>query len=705
MLRGYLETLSTSPGSSVQARLSAHDQPSAARIVRLAHGDPNPAGPGFVSEVCPWTVTALRPVADEATAPGSFAMVPRVLERCRNGFALLAWVMPTLLDGERVIGSWMTAAGPAKLAVDGGRLSLASANGGTLLESPHEMRERQWYFVAVGVGVGQHTSIAWGVLGRTGGPYQLVGLGDDGAMPMASSPLLLGATFDHDGEPRGSFDGKIARPLLLGAAPDAVGLMDLMNFGAERVLGDRGVIARWGFGAAGDPDVVVDLSGNGHHGSLANAPSLGVTGPPDAGGAGGDEAPAGPPFEAVHLHTDDLDDCRWPGSHLVEVPSEARSGLYALQVTGDGDEVHLPFVVHPRHQAPVLMMAPTYTWQAYANLGRDPRAYPGLSHYALHRDGSPVYITTRLKPAPATGPGARVEVDGVDSFIGDDEAGSTADASHLLMADLYVNWWLEGSGADFGVITDEDLHGRGGEALRGCRTLVLSAHPEYWTRQMLDTLDAFLARGGSVMYLGGNGLYWVTSVHPSRPHLLEVRRCRGSQTSAAPWGEDAHVFDPQPGGTWAQHGRPPDRLVGVGFAGFGWDRAVGYQRTEASYGERFGWVFDGVEAEVVGACGLNMGGAVAFEFDRHEPALGPPGGVVLATAQPPGGGFFRSYEDGPGRAPDPLVRCDMTIRRTDHGGLVFALGSVTASGCLPAMNGQPTDLARVCTNVLRRTLA
>jgi N,N-dimethylformamidase len=222
---------------------------------------------------------------------------------------------------------------------------------------------------------------------------------------------------------------------------------------------------------------------------------------------------------------------------------------------------------------------------------------------------------------------------------------------------------------------------------------------------MLDTVSEFIDGGGSVMYLGGNGLYWVTSVDPSRPHLLEVRRRAGSQTSAAPPGEDGHVSDPQRGGTWAERGRPPDQLVGVGFAGFGWDRAVGYRRTEASYGERFGWVFEGVEAPVVGGAGLNMGGAVAFEFDRHDALRSPRGSEVLATARPTGGGFFRTYEDGPGRAPDPLVRCDMTIRETSEGGLVFALGSVTASGCLPDLHGRTTDLARICTNVLRRALA
>ncbi len=354
----------------------------------------------------------------------------------------------------------------------------------------------------------------------------------------------------------------------------------------------------------------------------------------------------------------------------------------------------------------MLLLVPTYTWQAYANLGRDPLHYPGLSHYALHRDGSPVYITTRLKPAPATDPRARVEVDGVDSFISSDETASTADASHLLMADLYANWWLERTGAGFGAITDEDLHLGGAGALSGCRVLVLSAHPEYWTAEMLSALSAHLSQGGSVIYLGGNGLYWVTSVAPrrartcSRSDAGRARKLRPLRPARTPT-----CSTPQPGGTWAGRGNHPDQLVGVGFAGFGWDRAVGYQRTEASYGAGFGWVFAGVEGAVIGATGLNMGGAVAFEFDRYDPALAPPGTEVLATARPTGAGFFRSYEDGPGRAPDPLVRCDMTIRQTDEGGFVFALGSVAASGCLPELNGQPTDMARICTNVLERALA
>ena len=62
------------------------------------------------------------------------------------------------------------------------------------------------------------------------------------------------------------------------------------------------------------------------------------------------------------------------------------------------------------------MLASTLTWQAYGNLGRDPDTWPGRSHYSLHADGSPVIITTALRPCPTFGPQARLEVDGGDGF-------------------------------------------------------------------------------------------------------------------------------------------------------------------------------------------------------------------------------------------------------------------------------------------------
>ena len=639
-----------------------------------------------------------------------------MIEGCFSGAeraaTLALWLLPTRLDTTAVIASWLTAAGQLALVIDQGRLAVqlgaGSGNAVPLLTSPHDVRERVWYFIAAGFdttgfdSAGSSIFLAWAQHGRTGGPYVLTGHCDQAARPAAGSPLVLGGIRERS-QLQANLDGKISAPVLLGATPDAIALMDLMNAGPQAVSDRASVLGRWAFGGGRDLDQITDLSGHGRHGRLINAPSLGVTGPPGLASPGVIQEMASQPGPGtVHFHRDDLEDCGWADTHEIAVPPSAASGIYMLRVSDETGQADLPFVVEPAENPEVLLLVPTFTWQAYANLGRDPARYPGLSHYALHRDGSPVYVSTRLKPMPTIEPGARLEVDGVDSFAGGEVASPVA-ATHLLMADLYVNRWLERTGVSFGTITDATLHADGSNALDGCRTLVLSAHPEYWTGPMLDALESFIASGGSVLYLGGNGLYWVTSVHPDKPHLLEVRRCAGSQTSAAEPGEERHAFDGQPGGIWSARGRPADKLVNVGFAGFGWDTGIAYQRTDISRGSAFEWVFAGTESDTFGSEGLNAGGAVAIEFDRYEAELAPPGCVVLATALPPGGGFFRSFEGGVGRAPDPLVRCDLTIAETPAGGLVFSLGSIAASGCLSVRDGA-NDLARICTNVLHRTL-
>jgi len=699
MLRGYLDQLETEPGSSLSIRLSDADQDPAARVLRLSHSDPNPEGPGVLAELPGWPVTQLAPVREQAVRAGSFGLIPGCFT-AGQPLVFAAWILPTRTDETSVIAAWRSTAGPGRLLISGGRLAVA-AGSRLLASSAHRLPERQWHFVAASITEpGASVQLAWGQHGRTGGPYSITRQAGPAPAPSPGSPLVLGGFIGGDGEPVAAFDGKISGPVILRQVPDPIALMDIMNWGAETVLTDAGLEARWAFGDHGELARIVDLSGHGRHGSLVNAPSLGVTGPAPIVGLATD---AGPPYATVHFHRDDLDDCGWQETHAVRIPPDARSGFYSVRAISRGGEVDLPFVVTPGKPAEVLLLAPTFTWQAYANLGRDPEIYPGLSHYALHGDGSAVYISTRLKPMPGIGPAARVEVDAVDSFLAADPDDPGGLGTHLLMADLYANYWLEQTGADFGVTTDGALHARGAAALDGCRTLVLSAHPEYWTGAMLDALEQFIDGGGNVIYLGGNGLYWVTSVHPARPHLLEVRRQAGSQTSSAEPGESDHVFEPQPGGTWNDAGRPADRLVCVGFAGFGYGTSIPYERTPASYTGEFSWVFDGVDSHAIGAEGLNMGGAVGFEFDRYDERKAPPGCTVLATAAAKDGDFFRNFEGGIGRAPDPEVRCDLTIRRTPAGGLVFSLGSITASGCLPVRGGD-NDLARICTNVLRETL-
>ena len=139
--------------------------------------------------------------------------------------------------------------------------------------------------------------------------------------------------------------------------------------------------------------------------------------------------------------------------------------------------------------------------------------------------------------------------------------------------------------------------------------LITGTHPEYCTREMLDTIEQWLRDGGRVMYLGGNGFYWVTSIDPDRPHLAEVRRgINGTRAWSSRPGELRHQTTGEQGGLWRYRGRDPNRLVGVGFASQcdTTDRAPGYRRTAAGYDDRYAWIFEGVDSEMIGEHGLYL---------------------------------------------------------------------------------------------------
>ena len=221
---------------------------------------------------------------------------------------------------------------------------------------------------------------------------------------------------------------------------------------------------------------------------------------------------------------------------------------------------------------------------------------------------------------------------------------------------------------------------------------------------MLDALQRYAMSGGRLMYLGGNGFYWRIAFHPSLPGVIELRR---GHDGAGPWvsapGESHHAFTGEPGGTWRTLGRPPQRLVGVGFVVEGFTRSGSYARTPASDDPRWSFVFAGMAGRHIGTTGLSGGGAAGIEMDRTDPALGtPPETVVLARAALPSV-FYKgcSLEAAAGNG---LPLCaEMVIVPRPGGGAVFAVGSIAWIGALPC-DDHRNDVARLTRNVLQRFL-
>ena len=131
---------------------------------------------------------------------------------------------------------------------------------------------------------------------------------------------------------------------------------------------------------------------------------------------------------------------------------------------------------------------------------------------------------------------------------------------HQLNADMHLLYWLDQKGFGYDIVTDHELHYEGQAVLAPYRTVrptrpndssfvcqvaepasfaqvLTGSHPEYWTGAMLTGLDGYEQGGGRLCYLGGNGLYWITSIDPERPWMIEIRRNGGTQAWEAAPGE------------------------------------------------------------------------------------------------------------------------------------------------------------------------
>jgi N,N-dimethylformamidase len=318
-----------------------------------------------------------------------------------------------------------------------------------------------------------------------------------------------------------------------------------------------------------------------------------------------------------------------------------------------------------------------------------------MSLYDFHTDGSGCCYSSRLRPVPSMRPTFRwALVGGLRHFA----------------ADLYLEDWLEAKGFAHDVFTDEDLHHDGLALLSSYKVVVTGTHPEYWTTPMMDALEAYLARGGKLMYLGGNGFYWVTSLDRERPHICEVRRgITGTRAWESAPGESYTSTTSEIGGLWRHRGRAPNRVAGVGFTAQGWDgRAPGYTRQAGSFDPRAAFIFEGVgKDEVIGDFGLGLGGAAGDELDRVDTALGtPPQTLVLATSSGHSDTILPVVEDYNGvilplmRREQWDVRSDVVYADLDGGGAFFSVGSISWCSSLPH-NGYANNVSRVTENVLR----
>ncbi|MGH7052968.1 MAG: N,N-dimethylformamidase beta subunit family domain-containing protein [Stellaceae bacterium] len=712
-LIGYVDRFSARPGERIAVKVSCQrDEPYHADLVQVIHGDANPDGPGIKIKEIAAGFTGRYPSRRQPVHPGSCGIVtvPTPIE-LPDPCTIVVRVQPWLLDGRP----------QTVLAIEAG-LSLSVAAEGAILDAQGRrlqvsapMLKRRWYELRVMASAGalrlRQTALqrSWGIA-DTGEAEMPGAVG-------APARIVFGARPTAGGQPGANphsafFNGRIEDPAVLGGALASAAPIDPSR--AE-------CLAWWDFSAEIPTDRIVDRGPCGLHGLLRNLPTRAVRGSRWTG----EEmcwrhAPRH--YAAIHFHEDDLYDCGWETDFAVDIPEEMPSGVYGVRLRcGDAEDI-VPFYVLPqrgRAGAPVALLASTFTYQIYGNHRRsalddalrkrqaDWGAYPWNSEdhpeyagsaYNKHPDGSGVCYSSMRRPLLTMRPGCV-------TFLDDRGSG----LRHF-PADTHLVDWLTVKGIAFDVVTDHDLDREGEALLRPYRAVLTGSHPEYHTPNTLNALQDYLARGGRLAYLGGNGFYWRIANSAALPGVLEIRRAEGGiRTWAAESGEYFHALDGGYGGLWRRNGRPPQKLCGVGFSAQGRFEGSCYRRMPAAEDPRAAWIFDGIADEIIGDFGLSGGGAAGFEMDRADFALGtPPNTLILARSEgheqitaPVPEELLSHVATITGESPKALIRAEIVYFETTSGGAVFSTGSILFCGSL-SHNDYDNNISRMLENVLRR---
>lgn len=359
----------------------------------------------------------------------------------------------------------------------------------------------------------------------------------------------------------------------------------------------------------------------------------------------------------------------------------SRSGLYYFHArTRSGQFFAFPWIVAPqRPQARLAVLASNINWNAYNSFG-------GRSNYILCAELPPrPTVNSRQDLVRYTDPDhvfydredyAPLSFDRPEPINHVDEHEQITDpiegrqACHVAPAEWRLLGWLEREGFDYDLYAETQLH-FGTLRLDDYQVLILSTHPEYWSRRMYDTLKQWVMdRGGKLMYLGGNGLNCEVELLDQTRMIVrngdkrEIRRRKLESRMHLRHESEAS-------------------LLGVVYTDAGAMTGAPYRVVDADH-----WAFAGTglkQQDLFGVNSLHMrcpGGASGHETDKVSPSS-PRNVHLLAKGT--------NRDDG---------GAEMVYFDTPSGGAVFSAGSIA----YPASLVVDHPLSLVTANVLRRML-
>jgi len=366
--------------------------------------------------------------------------------------------------------------------------------------------------------------------------------------------------------------------------------------------------------------------------------------------------------------------------HAQRVVAPERSGLYYFHVRNEaGEFFSFPWIVAPTHpSAKIAVLASNITWNAYNNFG-------GRSNY-IHADQLPPTPTVNARSElaryndPEFGTWnashyAPLSFDRPERINHIPEAVQVTDpiegraACHVAPAEWRLLGWLEREGFEYDLYAETQLHA-GQVDLSAYRVLILSTHPEYWTRAMYTQVKRWVhEQGGRLVYLGGNGLNCEVSLTDDGAMVVHNGDMR--ELAARPELESR----------LGMRLESEAHLLGVVYTEAGVMTAAPYRVLRPDH-----WALAGTglqHGDAFGEASLHEripGGASGHETDKTSPSS-PQNVELLAVGMNPDAGGAHLITYG-----------------TASGGAVFSAGSI----CWPASLLVDAAVSRITRNVLRR---
>lgn len=355
--------------------------------------------------------------------------------------------------------------------------------------------------------------------------------------------------------------------------------------------------------------------------------------------------------------------------HSLMITAPDIGGLHYVHAeTDSGAFFSAPWIVAPATpSAPIAVLHSTNTWNAYnafggrsnyinsAGLPERPivNSRQELGRYADEMMGEWTSPNDRYPPLSYERPEPANAVPR-DERPGDPMRGRLS--SSMAPAEWRLLAWLEREGFEYDTWSDQQLHD-GTLDLAAYRVLVISVHPEYWSKQMFERVEAFVAAGGRLVSLGGNCVNCEVEMPDGRS-----MRCRTQLTSA---DGSLGMPDPDDPDAWFDSrfhrtALPEAELLGLATTETGIMTAAPYRVLDASH-----WVFEGTglrDGDIFGVESLQercSGGASGHETDKRT-SMTPADFLPLAKGLNP--------DDG---------GAEIVIRESDAGGAVFNTGSIT----------------------------